>query len=328
MADTEFGYKDESYYQTPWKTYQGHTTDPIETLDSPLIIEVAPCGSFIKRDLNPNQPYVAEEVADQVIGAINAGASMAHLHIRREDGIPDASPETIVKTIKLIQKEHNPITTINVRSNISGATFGVPLLHETIGRILDEYGSGYVDMVTTSPLGDALDPRAPFVMNPDILQGWVNFLQENGLKPELMAYSYKAYPRIKRWLVDTGILNKPYYINTTCGDHAYFTSGPTAPHPWGTLYLASMWETNPLPREDTVQGSVVGGRNWLPLTVESILMGYRVVRVGMEDAVYMYPHRDEKIETCQQVVETIVNICESLGREIATPKQARKILGI
>ena len=42
----------------------------------------------------------------------------------------------------------------------------------------------------------------------------------------------------------------------------------------------------------------------------------------------MYPHKDEKIETCQQVVETVVNICENLGREIATPKQARKILGI
>ena len=58
------------------------------------------------------------------------------------------------------------------------------------------------------------------------------------------------------------------------------------------------------------------------------MMGYQVVRIGMEDTVYMYPHKDEKIETCQQVVETVVNICENLGREIATPKQARKILGI
>jgi 3-keto-5-aminohexanoate cleavage enzyme len=69
------------------------------------------------------------------------------------------------------------------------------------------------------------------------------------------------------------------------------------------------------------------GRNWLPTTVEAILSGGHV-RAGMEDSVYMYPHKDDLIRSSEEVVVKVRRIAEELGREIATPDEARQILGL
>jgi uncharacterized protein (DUF849 family) len=48
----------------------------------------------------------------------------------------------------------------------------------------------------------------------------------------------------------------------------------------------------------------------------------------MEDAVFMYPHKDEKIKGCEDVVRKVATIARELGRDIATPSEARKIMGL
>jgi 3-keto-5-aminohexanoate cleavage enzyme len=71
-----------------------------------------------------------------------------------------------------------------------------------------------------------------------------------------------------------------------------------------------------------------GGRNWLPFTTLAMMLGFDMVRVGMEDSVYVYPHRNEKLATSAQAVRKVVTIANELGREIATPDEARQIMGI
>ena len=68
------------------------------------------------------------------------------------------------------------------------------------------------------------------------------------------------------------------------------------------------------------------GRNWLPTLVEGILNGGGHIRAGMEDSIYMYPHKDDLIKNSVEVVTKVRRIAEELGREIATPNEARKIL--
>ncbi len=318
--------KGEDYYAE--KKYYGHEVEGIDTLDKPLIIEVAPTGSFLRRDVNPNQPYTPEEVAEHAIEACDAGASMCHVHVRGEDGLPDQRPETYAETIDLIREEHDPVTTINVRSNRGGATYGRQLLEETLGELIEQEGPGYIDLVTTSPLGDARDPDSPFVMSPDIFAEWVEFLQSHDVKPEIQAYAFQAFENVRRWGIEPGVLEPPYYVNTVTGNHAYFRSGPTEPFDRGADYLSTMKASNPLPDDQTVMGAIAGGRNWLPMTVEAIMQGYDLVRIGMEDTAMMYPHRDERIESCGQVVEKVATIARELGREVATPEQTREILDL
>jgi 3-keto-5-aminohexanoate cleavage enzyme len=79
---------------------------------------------------------------------------------------------------------------------------------------------------------------------------------------------------------------------------------------------------------NAVKGVCAGGRNWLPFTTLAMMLGFDMVRVGMEDSVYVYPHRDEKLATSAQAVRKVVNIANEIGREIATPDEARQIMGI
>jgi 3-keto-5-aminohexanoate cleavage enzyme len=77
-----------------------------------------------------------------------------------------------------------------------------------------------------------------------------------------------------------------------------------------------------------VVGISAGGRNWLALSTFAILLGVDFVRVGMEDHLWMYPHKDEKIKRCADATKKIATIAKELGRDIATPEEARKTLGI
>jgi 3-keto-5-aminohexanoate cleavage enzyme len=77
-----------------------------------------------------------------------------------------------------------------------------------------------------------------------------------------------------------------------------------------------------------VKGVCAGGRNWLPFTTMAMMLGFDMVRVGMEDTVYLYPHKEEKIQSSAQAVRKVVEIANALGREIATPAEARKIMGV
>ena len=79
---------------------------------------------------------------------------------------------------------------------------------------------------------------------------------------------------------------------------------------------------------DCTIGIHAGGRNWLPITVLGIMLGVDLVRVGIEDQFWACPHKDECIKKPSESVEKVVQIAKALGRDIATPNEARKILGI
>ena len=66
----------------------------------------------------------------------------------------------------------------------------------------------------------------------------------------------------------------------------------------------------------------------MPFSTLAIMLGFDMVRVGMEDTVYLYPHRDEKIKTSAEAVRKVIAVANELGREIATPSEAKAIMGI
>jgi uncharacterized protein (DUF849 family) len=58
----------------------------------------------------------------------------------------------------------------------------------------------------------------------------------------------------------------------------------------------------------------------------AILTGVDYVRIGIEDYYWMYPHRDEVIQRNMDIVDKITGFCDIVGREVATPAQAREML--
>lgn len=66
----------------------------------------------------------------------------------------------------------------------------------------------------------------------------------------------------------------------------------------------------------------------MPITMTAILAGVDLVRVGIEDTYWMYPHRDDVIQKNMDCVNKIIDFCGLIGRRIAGVDEARKILGI
>ena len=69
----------------------------------PAVITCAITGADVFRDTNPNVPYTTAEIAASAIGASEAGATIAHLHVREDDGTPSGRPELFVDTIERIR---------------------------------------------------------------------------------------------------------------------------------------------------------------------------------------------------------------------------------
>lgn len=292
------------------------------TMDKKLVINVAPTGSFVTRAQNPNQPYSPREIADQVIESYKAGASVWHVHCRDESGIPSKDPKVIKDTIDMVlAKCPDIVTSVNVIGDYNKQGVGVI---SPIVEPLSKAGRKYIRsaVITAHPVtvGNVIMP-----FNETTVPAVVNYLQEKKIRPEFQLHEYTSVDRIEEWLIQPGILKKPYIMNLILGFHAHHRASPTVPDPWGHIYLMTMMQILP---EGCVIGATVGGRNWLPVTVEAIMLGVDCVRIGMEDTLWMYPHKDEKIKRSADVVAKIATIARELGRDIATPAEARKILGL
>lgn len=290
-------------------------------MDKKLIITVATTGAFIKREQSPNMPYTPEEVASQAIEAYKAGAAVHHVHVRDKEGFPIMKDPGPIKEAVDMVLDACPDIIFNHSSHVDttkrGAAGIMPLV-ETLVKARTP-GRRYIDSVVIVPAS-----TRTMHLDEALLTDIVEYLQGYGIKPEFQIFHYLALDNLFRWLIQPGRLGKPYAVNILSGLHGPYYVGP-ATEPWASMYLMTM--LNSLPK-DCVVGATIGGRSWLPLTIEAIMLGVDCVRIGMEDTIWMYPHKDEKIHSCAEVVNKVVTIAKELGREIATPAEARQILGL
>ncbi len=294
--------------------------DPADlTMGKKLIINVAPTGAFIKRHQNPSQPYSPEEIAREVIAAYKEGASVWHVHIRDAEGAPDNDPETVLRALDMVL-DACPDILLSHTSHVDHTKKGAAGLQPLVDPLLvagKKRGRSYIHSVVIAPYQRGYD------MDEAILKDMAKYLQKNGVVPEFQIHNYSCISHVRDWLLKDGTLEGPCIMNLISGFHGHDFSGPTGPEPWGRLYLMSLMKVLP---EGSIIGATVGGHNWLPIIVEAIMLGVDCVRVGMEDSIWLYPHRDEKISSCAQVARKIATIARELGREIATPAEAAKIL--
>lgn len=298
------------------------------TMDKKLIITVCPVGALFSRNQNPHLPYTPDEIAREVIESYGEGASVAHLHTREENGRPGSSRADLKRTIDLIMKECPDIIIqpSSCESYIPGKT---TYSYETVKPLADElhaHGPNYMESTIFTPVSYAcqdVDGNVDTTLAVrDNAVRTIRFLQENHIKPEFMNHNWEGIQNVKEWLIKPGVLDRPYLMSMGPGMH---NAAETYPDPWGYLYLLGMMKMMP---EGSLVSVSAGGRNWLPLSTFAILMGVDNVRVGMEDHLWLYPHRDEKVEKNAQETRKIATIARELGRDIATPKEARALMGI
>lgn len=294
------------------------------TMGRKLIINVAPTGSFTSREQNPGQPYTMAEVVDAAVQAYKAGASIWHVHAREKNGLPSKDPYVMKETIdRVLDQCPDMITSV-----IPYVDYDVPSGLGTIKRCVDvltEAGPQYMQSAVMLLQSMSFSEKFTYVVTRNILVEQIRYLEEHGVRPEYQGHSYSGIKDVTDWLLATGVARDRPLMNIMMGFHGFSHASPLSPDPWNYIYMLTMEQTL---WPNAVRGVCAGGRNWLPFTTLAIMLGFDMVRVGMEDSVFLYPHRDEKIQTCAQAVRKVVAIAEELGREIATPAEARHIMGL
>jgi len=291
------------------------------TMDKPLFITVCPTGCLFSRKQNPNQPYTPEEISRETIESYEQGACLAHLHTRDETGDSLTNTEVLTSTIRPIL-EKCPDMIIQPSAAEGYHPESGDYSYETMRPMVEALHAidkRYMQSTIFTPISYYIDGSI-CLATPENAVKTVEFLQSHGIKPEFMAHDGEGIMNVRDWLIEPGILKKPPMISLGPGMH---NSTETYPDPWGMLYLMSLVKLVP---EGCVTGVSIGGRNWLPLTTLAIMLGADFVRVGMEDHLWLYPHRDEKMSSNADAVRKVATIAKEPGRDIGTPAQARSML--
>ncbi len=279
-----------------------------------LVICVAPCGSFLGKDANPDIPTNPKEIAEEVYRSWNEGASMAHIHARNKEGIATTDPEVFSEIARLIRSKNCDI--ILEFSTSPGREEGASV--EDGFRVL-EAGPELVSF----NVGVAVFMRA----GKEQLRPWTRSfgermlkeLLDRGIKPEFELHGGLGSLAVEvKYFIENFPLPKPYWIDFPLGMQR--TAQNATPYTPRTM----MHLVDQLP-PDSMFMTLAVGADETPAVVQSILLGGHA-RVGFEDNIYY--SRGVLARSNAEFVTRIARIGTDLGRKVATPEEARELLGI
>jgi len=272
-----------------------------------LIINAAITGMNPTKKDTPFVPVKVDEIIEDALKCVSAGASILHIHARDKDEKPTYRADVYARIIKGIRREC-PQVVICVTT--SGRTYKE---FEKRSEVLDLDGYVKPDMASLT-LG-SLNFRAHASMNePSMIMRLAEAMTAKGIKPELEIFDTGMINTAK-YLCRKEYIRPPFYFNIILGS-IYSTQAKMS----DLSYLVNL-----LPKDATWAGGGIGIFQLL-VNSASIIMGGHV-RVGIEDSIW-YDCQKKELSTNEKSIERIVRIAGELGRGIATPGEAREILGL
>lgn len=266
-----------------------------------LIITAALNGSVPTRETCPHVPIAPEEVAESAVKCRQAGASIAHVHARDAEGKPTLDPEVFERTHELISERTDLIVQIS-----TGARAGTDTEQraEAVRRIRPEMAS-----LTT---GSMNFPNQVYSNSFEVIERLAAVMKEAGTKPEMEIFETGMIDNA-RLLVERGLAKPPLHFD--------FVLGSRGSQPASARQLVFLTESIP---QDATWTVAALGRWQLPMGILAIAMGGHV-RVGLEDNVY---YRYGEPARNEQLVARMARVAAEAEREVATPDEAREMLGL
>ncbi|MDC7228459.1 MAG: 3-keto-5-aminohexanoate cleavage protein [Spirochaetales bacterium] len=268
-----------------------------------VIITVAPTGAWPSKKDNPNVPLTPSEIAADVIACWKAGASVAHLHMRDDEGLGTMDKVKFKETVERIRDNSDIVLNLTTSGDLN-ATEETRMAH--LIELKPELASFDCGSMNWMHSGLFLNP-------PKFLEKLATVMKENGVKPEIEVFDagmlYNALYYLKK-----GFLEAPLHFQFVLG-----AAGGTAATVENLVYLKSL-----LPEGAT--WSALGiGKGHLPVMLSTIALDGHV-RVGMEDNV-VYA-KGQLAESNSQFVERTVRLVKEANKQNATPEEARQLLGL
>lgn len=280
-----------------------------------LIITAALTGAQQGKEANPNLPTQPDEIIQQAIECWRAGAAIVHIHARDERGKATSDVRVFRRIVEGIRAAGSAVV-INLTTG--GAIAGLPLRERiaVVPELKPEIASFSVGAAMVGKYdADKQKWTRDFTMPLSYaeLETIARTMLENSVRPELEVYDAGMLNNVAM-LREQGWLSEPLWVNFVMG----LAGQVTAATPKNLMFLAESLPSNAL-----WLVSAIGGRaHWSTAAVAMALGGH--VRTGLEDNVYI--ERGVLANGNAQLVEKMVRLAREMGREIATPEEAREML--
>ena len=294
-----------------------------------VIITCAVTGSIHTPSMSPHLPITPHEIASAAVGAAEAGAAIVHLHARNpNDGRPDQSVAAYEPFLRVIKQSSDVVvnlttggsTTMTIEErlepaskfrpevaslNMGSMNFGLYPMLARMKEFRFEWEKDYLassrNRIFRNTFGD--------------IERILSACAQNGTRFEIECYDIGHLYTLAHF-ADRGLVKPPFLIQSVFG-----ILGGIGTHVEDVLHMK---RTADRLFGNDFEWSVLGaGRNQIPIALQSVTMGGHV-RVGLEDSLWLGPGR--LAESNAQQVMQIRTLIESLGMQIATPSEARKIL--
>lgn len=273
-------------------------------LKNKVIITAALTGAMTPKDINPYIPLTPEEIAKDAYDCWKAGASVVHLHMRDDEGLGTMDKEKFKKTVELIKEYKDCDVVINcTTSGDSRAGDEERMAHlKYVKPEMASYDAGSFNWM----------PGGVFENSPKFLNELGILMGELDIKPEFEIFD-SGMMGIVNYYKNKGILKAPLHYQFVLG-----VLGGMEATVENLLYLK-----NKLPENSTWSAFGIG-KDHLKILYATLVLGGHV-RVGLEDNVY---YTKGVPATNVKLVERAKRLIEEFGKEVATPREAREILGL
>jgi uncharacterized protein (DUF849 family) len=267
-----------------------------------LIINAAITGTVLNKSDTPHLPVSVDEIVECARQVRDAGASIVHLHARNADQSPSFDPALYDLIIKRVRAATDLIVCVSLS-----------------GRFVSDVNvraaplEAQPDMASLT-LGSMNFMTQPSVNPPEVIRELAQRMQARNIVPELEVFE-AGFINFSNYMIRKEILTPPFYCNILLG-----SLGAAPLDLTGLGHMVSLLD-------DRVTWAVGGlGQYQLDANVMSIAAGGHV-RVGLEDNIY-YDRERRDLANNTRLVERIVRIGREMGREPATPLEAREIIGL
>ena len=270
-----------------------------------VIITAAVSGSRPTKQMNPAVPYSPREIAQAAVESCQAGAAIAHIHVRNpKTGTPSSRIELFQEVLGRVRDQCDMIINLTTSGlNLTGANVRETRLQSVELR----------PEICSLDIGSLNFQDKPFINSPSWGRTAAEKMRKYGVKPEIEVFDVGHVDQAIHW-IDEGLIDHPPYFQLCMGAKWGIPATPE-----NLLFMKSQLPAN-------IPWSVLGvGRMQLSMITMGILLGGHI-RVGFEDNIYL--QKGVLAKNNAEIVEMAVNLIEHLQHKVATPREARQILGL
>ena len=285
-----------------------------------VIITCAVTGSGDTAEKHPDLPKSPEQIAAAAIEAAEAGAAVAHIHVRDpKTGEAGRKLEWYQEVVELVRASSTDVV-LNLTAGMGGdfmpdkedPSKGGPGTDMANPEERLAHVKNMLPEICTLDCGTQNYSSTAYVSTPDMLREMAKIIQELGVKPEIEVFELGQIWFAKQ-LIKEGLIDKPPLFQLCMGI------------PWtAEANTENMLALKNMLPENSIWAGFGISRMQMPMVAQAMILGGNV-RVGLEDNLYL---KRGVLASNGQLVERAVGIIERLGGSIVSPQQTRDKLGL